>query len=298
MYCIRCGKQLQDGVKYCMFCGSPTAEGKKAQPVEEQDTASIPMDFFSSRMNVGQEDAFDITIPADFIPSAPTQPAEDFSVAVPQEQEPQDIEDEAYTRMISTAEWKEAYASEAADAEDEVPQQEESAAPEALETEETEKEADAIPEEMHAKVEAHADSPDMPPEPEDAACPDDTDDEASAAPAAPQDEAVEEIEISNIPNIPIPQDFITAGTEQDGQDDMAEDIAFRSNPVHRSVVYRQEEPEDDPEQLISKRGLIIVVLIVFALFAIAVGACVMALQGGEPEETGSGVSFSYEETAT
>lgn len=66
MYCIRCGKQISDGVKYCMFCGAPTAEGKKAQARPEPDTASIPTDFFSRRMQEEQDD-FTIAIPGDFI---------------------------------------------------------------------------------------------------------------------------------------------------------------------------------------------------------------------------------------
>lgn len=96
MYCIRCGKQISDGVKYCMFCGAPTAEGRKAQARPEPDTASIPTDFFSRRMQEEQDD-FTIAIPGDFI----QKPSSGST-------EPDPAGEMEYTQMVSRQEIEEA----------------------------------------------------------------------------------------------------------------------------------------------------------------------------------------------
>ena len=41
MYCIRCGKQLADGTKYCIYCGAPTAAPKKDEHVSTEDDFTI-----------------------------------------------------------------------------------------------------------------------------------------------------------------------------------------------------------------------------------------------------------------
>lgn len=106
------------------------------------------------------------------------------------------------------------------------------------------------------------------------------------------EDAVEQqpIEVESIPDIPIPTDFVA--TEQVEQPPM-------EKPPRRNRIKRKadlEDEDDGPEQLISGRGIAAVVVIVILLFALAVGACVMALNSGGTADTGSGsgdVGFSY-----
>ena len=100
------------------------------------------------------------------------------------------------------------------------------------------------------------------------------------------EDAVEQppIEVESIPDIPIPTDFVA--TEQVEQPPM-------EKPPRRN---RMEGDDDGPEQLISGRGIAAVVVIVILLFALAVGACVMALNSGGAADAGSGsgdVGFSF-----
>lgn len=106
------------------------------------------------------------------------------------------------------------------------------------------------------------------------------------------EDAVEQqpIEVESIPDIPIPTDFVA--TEQVEQPPM-------EKPPRRNRIKREADLEGDndgPEQLISGRGIAAVVVIVILLFALAVGACVMALNSGGAADDGSGsgdVGFSY-----
>lgn len=106
------------------------------------------------------------------------------------------------------------------------------------------------------------------------------------------EDAVEQppIEVESIPDIPIPTDFVA--TEQVEQPPM-------EKPPRRNRIKREADLEGDndgPEQLISGRGIAAVVVIVILLFALAVGACVMALNSGGAADAGSGsgdVGFSY-----
>lgn len=106
------------------------------------------------------------------------------------------------------------------------------------------------------------------------------------------EDAVEQqpIEVESIPDIPIPTDFVA--TEQVEQPPM-------EKPPRRNRIKRKADLEDEDdglEQLISGRGIAAVVVIVILLFALAVGACVMALNSGGAADTGSGsgdVGFSY-----
>lgn len=105
-------------------------------------------------------------------------------------------------------------------------------------------------------------------------------------------DAVEQppIEVESIPDIPIPTDFVA--TEQVEQPPMEKPP--RRNRIKREVDL--EGDDDGPEQLISGRGIAAVVVIVILLFALAVGACVMALNSGGAADAGSGsgdVGFSY-----
>ena len=71
MYCIRCGKQIEDGSNYCMYCGAHTEQADRSVSAEES----------SDRM-----DDFEIKIPDDFM----TRKAE-----------PDDVEDLTYTRPVN-----------------------------------------------------------------------------------------------------------------------------------------------------------------------------------------------------
>ena len=232
MYCIRCGNQLEDGTKYCIFCGAPTAAVKKERPrPAADDDVSIPEDFFSIRM--APEQAMEETVRAD--------------------EQPDEIEDIEYTRAIARDDIRAAIEAQAAQGEQ---------PDEAGDADFTRAVAR---EDIRAAIEAQAAQGEQPDEAGDA---DFTravarEDiraamrEASAAEQAPAAEDVPETDIPDIPDIPIPTDFI-----------------------EEEEVVPAGEPEDgEPEQLISRRGLLAVVLVVVLLFAIAVGACVVALRG-------------------
>lgn len=111
------------------------------------------------------------------------------------------------------------------------------------------------------------------------------------------EDAVEQppIEVESIPDIPIPTDFVA--TEQVEQPPMEKPPMEK--PPRRNRIKREadlEGDDDGPEQLISGRGIAAVVVIVILLFALAVGACVMALNSGGAADAGSGsgdVGFSY-----
>ena len=111
------------------------------------------------------------------------------------------------------------------------------------------------------------------------------------------EDAVEQqpVEVESIPDIPIPTDFVA--TEQVEQPPMEKPPMEK--PPRRNRIKRKadlEDEDDGPEQLISGRGIAAVVVIVILLFALAVGACVMALNSGGAADTGSGsgdVGFSY-----
>ena len=109
--------------------------------------------------------------------------------------------------------------------------------------------------------------------------------QAKQAEPEPEQPVEEPVDVNSIPDIPIPTDFVATEETQE--------------PLRRNRIKREselEEADDDgPEQIISGRG-IAVVIIVILLFALAVGACVMALNGGGAADTGSGsgdVGFSY-----
>ncbi|HIV68323.1 MAG TPA: zinc-ribbon domain-containing protein [Candidatus Butyricicoccus stercorigallinarum] len=198
MYCIRCGNQLEDGTKYCIFCGAPTAAVKKERPrPAADDDVSIPEDFFSIRM--APEQAMEETVRAD--------------------EQPDEIEDIEYTRAIARDDIRAAIEAQAAQGE------------------QPDEAGDADFTRAIAREDIRAAMR-----------------EASAAEQAP---AAEDVPETDIPDIPIPTDFI-----------------------EEEEVVPAGEPEDgEPEQLISRRGLLAVVLVVVLLFAIAVGACVVALRG-------------------
>ena len=360
MYCIRCGKQIGDGVKYCMFCGAPTEEGRKAQARPEPDTASIPTDFFSRRMQEEQDD-FTIAIPQDFIqkpapdhrepdpagemeytqmvsrqeiaeamqeqlpeqeiqlpeeeiqlPEEEIQPPEGLSEQLAdmidtrqsQPEEAQEIEDEAYTHVISRDNIHAALASLRGE-EAEQPQEIESLEYSRVMSKEEAREAAA---KLGYGVQT---------EPEDTAAEPEADDieseeftrvisrtEIREAQKAEESEPEEETDVTKIPDIPIPGDFVAPQPVREERVYANPDAAYRRNQLR----YREEPEEDEmdeedgPEQLISVRGIIVVAMVVIVLFAIAVGAVVMALQGGEPQPAGSGsddtgISFSYGESA-
>ena len=128
--------------------------------------------------------------------------------------------------------------------------------------------------------------------------------EIREAQKAEESEPEEETDVTKIPDIPIPGDFVAPQPVREERVYANPDAAYRRNQLR----YREEPEEDEmdeedgPEQLISVRGIIVVAMVVIVLFAIAVGAVVMALQGSEPQPAGSGsddtgISFSYGESA-
>lgn len=75
MYCIRCGKQLADGTKYCIYCGAPTAVPKKPKEVSPEDdfTIAVPKDYVQSDAS-GMDATQHISFGQDFLPD----PAEEY----------------------------------------------------------------------------------------------------------------------------------------------------------------------------------------------------------------------------
>lgn len=223
MYCIRCGNQLKDGTKYCIFCGTPTAAVKKERPRPTADDASsIPEDFFSRRLSQEEED-FTIHIPNGYIKEgAPAQTAEqtDYTLTrdtvreeireVMEEQAADAAGSEEYTRAVSKDEIRSA----------------------------------------HKEI-----------------------------PEAAQTDA------ESIPDIPIPPDYIAkpkSGPAKKRQKKTRQ-------PEKEQAERNQNEGEEDAEQLMSRRGIFFVVIVVVLLFAIALGACVTALRGAAPDAAaGSG----------
>ena len=75
MYCIRCGKQLADGTKYCIYCGAPTAVPKKPKEVSPEDdfTIAVPKDYVQSDAS-GMDATQHISFGQDLLPD----PAEEY----------------------------------------------------------------------------------------------------------------------------------------------------------------------------------------------------------------------------
>lgn len=343
MYCIRCGKQISDGVKYCMYCGAPTEEGKKAQAKTAMDTTSIPTDFFSRRMQE-KEDDFTIAIPRDFI-QKPTS----------NDRGPDPAGEIDYTQMVSREDiaraMKEQHAAENIQLKEDIEspegvsepladiadiidlsdtkmkqETEQEAYTQAISTDHMQMSPSSLPEEEANEIESLEYSRVISKEEvqqavaeldyrrqaetEEAVVEMETDDIESEEytqvfpkmqyhQAAEEDEndIEEESDATQIPDIPIPDDFMTAEPEPEEQVYANSDEAARR--------YREEpeedEDEDGSEQLISVRGIVLVAVVVIALFAIAIGAVVMALHGGNPQDAGSGseeagISFSYGES--
>ena len=99
--------------------------------------------------------------------------------------------------------------------------------------------------------------------------------EIRAAMQEQQEEELPQVDVADIPDIPIPSDFIADAPES-------------FTEAERQAA--DEDEDDAPEQLMSKRGMLFVILVVVLLFAIAVGACVTVLRGdtAPAEDTGSG----------
>lgn len=75
MYCIRCGKQLADGTKYCIYCGAPTAVPKKPKEVSPEDdfTIAVPKGYVQSDAS-GMDATQHISFGQDLLPD----PAEEY----------------------------------------------------------------------------------------------------------------------------------------------------------------------------------------------------------------------------
>ncbi len=234
MYCIRCGNQLKDGTKYCIFCGTPTAAVKKERPRPTADDASsIPEDFFSRRLSQEEED-FTIRIPNGYVKEeAAAQTAEQTDYTLTRETVREEIREvmeeqaadaagsEEYTRAVSKDEIRSAQKD----------------IPEAAQTD-----AESIPEAAQTDAES-------------------------------------------IPDIPIPPDYIAKPKSGPAQKRKKK----TGQPERKQPERDQKESDEDAEQLMSRRGILFVVIVVVLLFVIALGACVTALRGGSPDAAaGSG----------
>ena len=107
MYCIRCGKQLADGTKYCIYCGAPTAAPKKDEHVSTEDdfTIAVPKGYVQSDAS-GMDATQHISFGKDFVPD----PAEEYMPEGLQDEIGQVIDEELgereqaeheYTRAVS-----------------------------------------------------------------------------------------------------------------------------------------------------------------------------------------------------
>lgn len=104
MYCIRCGKQLADGTKYCIYCGAPTAVPKKPEETSPEDdfTIAVPKDYVQSDAG-GMDATQHISFGQDFVPD----PAEEYIPEGLQDEISQVIDEELgereqeYTRAVA-----------------------------------------------------------------------------------------------------------------------------------------------------------------------------------------------------
>lgn len=104
MYCIRCGKQLADGTKYCIYCGAPTAIPKKPEETSPEDdfTIAVPKDYVQ-RDAGGMDATQHISFGQDFVPD----PAEEYIPEGLQDEISQVIDEELgereqeYTRAVA-----------------------------------------------------------------------------------------------------------------------------------------------------------------------------------------------------
>ena len=107
MYCIRCGKQLADGTKYCIYCGAPTAAPKKDEHVSTEDdfTIAVPKGYVQSDAS-GMDATQHISFGKDFVPD----PAEEYmpeglrdeiSQVIDEELGEREQAEHEYTRAVS-----------------------------------------------------------------------------------------------------------------------------------------------------------------------------------------------------
>ena len=253
MYCIRCGKKLEDGVKYCTRCGAPI-----------QNYTSARADAPAGQGQ--QEDDFTIRIPPDYIQA---EAAQHIQQVMEQAAAPEEPGDDGFTRAMAREEIVEAMKEDAPETQPEEPGDD--GFTRAMVREEIieagkDDTATAQPDE-----EGDADYTRMVPK------------EEIQAALKQQEETDEEqtppVDVGNIPDIPIPSDYI------------AQEAPRYYTPPKPYVpaehtVHRLAQEEDEP--LMSGRSLLIVVLVVILFFAIAVGAFVFALNNTGNTDAGSG----------
>ena len=76
MFCNRCGKKLNDGAKFCPYCGAPAAvPAADSTPVTEPVADSTPVTEPAADSTPVTEPVADSTPAADAAPAAPTAPA-------------------------------------------------------------------------------------------------------------------------------------------------------------------------------------------------------------------------------
>ncbi len=275
MYCIRCGKKLDDGMKYCTRCGAPVREQRR------DNTNSAPEQGW-------QEDDFTIRIPQDYIQaetaaeirhmmdqdSAPDEADEDSvtramareeirEVMVRAEAQPDEADEDSVTRAMVSEEIREVM-DEAEAQPDEADEDSVTRAMVSEEIREVMDEAEAQPDEagdeeytqMIARDEIHA-----------------------ALAEQREEEETPPIDVASIPDIPIPSDFIAPEAPR-----------YYTPPAPyvpaEHTVHRLQQEQEEP--LLSGRGLLFVIIVVIALFAVAVGAFLLALNSPGTTDAGSG----------
>ena len=246
MYCIRCGKKLEDGTKYCTRCGAPTRvnRGTDAAPAAEQDleqTVLIPQDEMQA------------------------EAAQSIQQVMEQAAAPSAAVEEGFTRAMAREKIIEAMQDDTA-----APQSEQTHAEQEEQTKETEQTVaeTAAPQPDQAGEEDYTQM--IPKEELRAAL---QQEEADDEPEEPP------VDVEAIPDIPIPQDYIA----QEAPRYYVPPAPYV--PAEHEVHRLQQE---DNEPLMSKRGLLFVVLVVLLFFAIAVGAFVLALNSTGTQDAGSG----------
>ena len=287
MYCIRCGKQIAEGTKYCIYCGAPTENASANKP--QVDDITIPADFFLKQASVDMDgilssDDTEHIDEAGSLDETRALTAEQWEQA--SEIQPDDIEDENFTSVISIdeihaaqKEQRDVSEIDIADIPD-IPipadfinpsEQSTEAVPDEVEDldftravskqdildvlkqqENTEQAVEYVPDEC---VQVATE----PSEPQD-------DVQMMTDPAESQEEA--EQDVSECIDIPIPDDFIHPSEEAE----------------------EDEEEEEEYEPLLTRRSIIMVVIVIVLLFAIAAGACISMMRGNISVPEGSGDS--------
>lgn len=93
----------------------------------------------------------------------------------------------------------------------------------------------------------------------------------------------------DITDIPIPDDFAALSSGSVKTEEKKPTVNKKAKNTQKQVVYRTIQEDCEPEQIMSVRSIVLVVLAVLVLFSVAVGAFLISLNGGNAADTaGSG----------